>query len=190
VFFSRKFSGKHPRYGYRRITALMRREGFEVNAKRVARIRREEGLKVSKRQRRMRRLGLSTAERQRAQRPRQVWSWDFVEDQTENGSRFRILTLIDEHTSESLAIHAAWSIRAVDVIMVLEAAIARYGAPEHLRSDNGPEFIAYAIVDCWPSKRSRRSTLPLVPHGRTATLKASTTSCVTSARRASYRFRN
>jgi putative transposase len=76
-----------------------------------------------------------------------VWSWDFVEDQTENGSRFRILTLIDEHTRESLAIHGAWSIRAVDVIMVLEAAIARYGAPEHLRSDNGPEFIAYAIVD-------------------------------------------
>lgn len=142
-----KLSGEHPRYGYRRITALMRREGFEVNAKRVARIRREEGLKVSKRQRRMRRLGFSTAERQRAERPRHVWSWDFVEDQTENGSRFRILTLIDEHTRESLAIHGAWSIRAVDVIMVLEAAIARYGAPEHLRSDNGPEFIAYAIVD-------------------------------------------
>ena len=139
-------SGKHPRYGYRRITALVRREGFEVNAKRVARIRRQEGLKVSKRQRRMRRLGLSTAERQRAQRPRQVWSWDFVEDQTENGSRFRILTLIDEHTRKSLAIHGAWSIRAVDVIMVLEVAIARYGAPEHLRSDNGPEFIASAIV--------------------------------------------
>lgn len=142
-----ELSEKHPRYGYRRITALLRREGFEVNAKRVARIRREEGLKVSKRQRRMRRLGLSTAERQRAERARQVWSWDFVEDQTENGSRFRILTLIDEHTRQSLAVHAAWSIRAVDVIAVLEAAIARYGVPEHLRSDNGPEFIAYAIVD-------------------------------------------
>jgi putative transposase len=142
-----ELSARHPRYGYRRITALLRREGFEVNAKRVARIRREEGFKVSKRQRRMRRLGLSTAERQRAQRARQVWSWDFVEDQTENGSRFRILTLNDEHTRESLAIHAAWSIRALNVIMVLEAAIARYGAPQHLRSDKGPEFIAYAIVD-------------------------------------------
>jgi putative transposase len=76
-----ELSARHPRYGYRRITALLRREGFEVNAKRVARIRREEGFKVSKRQRRMRRLGLSTAERQRAQRARQVWSWDFVEDQ-------------------------------------------------------------------------------------------------------------
>lgn len=142
-----ELSGKHPRYGYRRITALLRREGFEVNAKRIARIRREEGLKVSKRQRRMKRLGLSTAERLRAQRPRQVWSWDFVADQTENGSNFRILTLLDEHTRECLATHAAWSIRAVDVITVLEAAIARYGAPEHIRSDNGPEFIAYAIQD-------------------------------------------
>jgi putative transposase len=87
-----ELSGKHPRYGYRRITALMRREGFEINAKRVTRLRREEGIKVSKRQRRMKRLGISTAERQRAERLRQVWSWDFLADQTENGSSFRILT--------------------------------------------------------------------------------------------------
>ncbi len=148
-----ELSGKHPRYGYRRITALLRRDGFTVNPKRVARIRREEGLKVSKRQRRMRRVGASTAERKRAQRPREVWSWDFVEDQTEAGSRFGILTLIDEHTRECLATHAAWSIRAVDVIGVVEAAIARYGAPEHIRSDNGPEFIAYAIRD-WLAAQS------------------------------------
>jgi putative transposase len=99
-----ELSGKHPRYGYRRITALMRREGFEVNVKRVARIRRE-GIKVNKKQRRMKRLGISTAERQRAERPGQVWSWDFVSDQTENGSCFRILTLLDEHTRQCLAIH-------------------------------------------------------------------------------------
>ena len=68
-------------------------------------------------------------------------------DQTENGSSFRILTLLDEHTRQCLAIHPAWSIRAVDVITVVEAAIARYGVPEHLRSDNGPEFIAYCIQD-------------------------------------------
>ena len=142
-----ELSANHPRYGYRRITALLRREGFAINAKRIARIRREEGLKVSKKQRRMKRLGVSTAERLRAQRPRQVWSWDFVADQTENGSNFRILTLLDEHTRQCLATHAAWSIRAVDVITVLEAAIARYGVPEHIRSDNGPEFIAYAIGD-------------------------------------------
>jgi transposase InsO family protein len=133
-----ELSAKHPRYGYRCITALLRRDGFEVNPKRVARIRREEGLKVSKKQRRMKRLGVSTAQRARAEQPRQVWSWDFVEDQTENGSRFRILTILDEHTRQCVATHAAWSIRAVDVITVLEAAIALYGAPEHLRSDNGP----------------------------------------------------
>ena len=106
----------------------MRREGSEVNGKRVARIRREEGIKVSKKLRRMKRLGISTAERQRAQRPRQVWSWDFVADQTENGSSFRILTLLDEHTRQCLATHPAWSIRAVDVITVVEAAIAGYGS--------------------------------------------------------------
>ena len=99
---------------------------------------REEGIKVSKKQRRMKRLGISTAERQRAERTRQVWSWDFVANQTENGSCFRILTLLDEYTRQCLAIHPASSIRAVDVITVVEAAIARYGAPEHLRSDNGP----------------------------------------------------
>ena len=146
-----ELSTKHSRYGYRRITALLRREGFEINPKRVARIRREEGLKVSKKQRRMKRVGLSTSERRKATRPREVWSWDFVADQTENGSNFPILTLLDEHTRECLATHAAWSIRAVDVITVLEAVIARYGAPEHIRSDNGPEFIAYAIQD-WLEK--------------------------------------
>lgn len=156
-----ELSLKHPRYGYRRITALLRRDGFEINPKRVARIRREEGLKVSKRQKRTRRVGVSTAERLKAERPRHVWSWDFVEDQTENGSRFRILTLIDEYTRECLATHAAWSIRAVDVITVVEAAIGRYGAPEHIRSDNGPEFIAYAIQD-WLAEQQVK-TLYITP---------------------------
>jgi putative transposase len=83
-----ELSRKHPRYGYRRITALMRREGFEVNAKRLTRIRREEGITVNKKQRRMKRLGISTAERQRAERPSQVWSWNFVADQTEKRKLF------------------------------------------------------------------------------------------------------
>jgi len=140
-------SQKHPRYGYRRITALLRREGHEVNAKRVQRVRRMEGLQVSKKQRRMRRVGESTAQRQRAMHRGHVWSWDFVEDQTERGTRFRVLTLLDEYTRECLAVHVAWSIRAVDVITVVEAAMERFGVPEHLRSDNGPEFIAYAMQD-------------------------------------------
>lgn len=147
-----KLSEEHPRYGYRRITALLRREGLSINAKRVQRLRRVEGVQVRRKQRRMRRLGPQQSERLRASCPRQVWSWDFVEDQTENGTRFRILTLLDEHTRECLAVHAAWSIRAVDAITVIEAAIKRYGAPQHLRSDNGAEFIAYAIQD-WLKER-------------------------------------
>jgi len=119
-------SQKHRRYGYRRITALLRREGREVNSKRVQRARRMEGLQVMKKQRRMRRVGESTGQRQHATHRGHVWSWDFVEDQTERGTRFRVLTLIDEHTRECLAVHVAWSIRAVDVIT---------------------EFIAYAIQD-------------------------------------------
>ena len=140
-------SEDHPRYGYRRITALVRRQGGWINAKRVQRVRRHHGLQVRKKQRKLRRTGLSTGQRQRATHANHVWSWDFVEDQTENGTRFRILTLIDEYTRECLAMHIAWSIRAVDVMTTLEAAIALYGMPEHIRSDNGPEFIAYAIQD-------------------------------------------
>jgi len=140
-------SKKHPRYGYRRIGAVMRRGGWKINDKRVQRVRNEESLQVSKKQKKMKRLGISTAERQRADHPNHVWSWDFVTDQTDNGSNIRLLTLIDEHTRQWLAVHVAWNIRAVDVITVVEAAMERYGIPEHIRSDNGPEFIAYAIGD-------------------------------------------
>jgi len=146
-------SQEHPRYGYRRVAALLRRAGYEINAKRVQRVRRQERLQVSRKQRKLRRLGLSTAQRQRASHANHVWSRDFVEDQTENGTRFRVLTLIDEHTRECLAVHGDWSILAVDVITVVEAAMARHGRPEHLRSDNGPEFIAYAIQDWLKAKQ-------------------------------------
>jgi putative transposase len=92
-------------------------------------------------------LGISTAERQQAERAGEIWSWDFVTDQTENGSSFRILTLLDEDTRRFLAICPVWSIRAVDVITVVEAAIARYEAPDHLHSDNKSEFIASCMQD-------------------------------------------
>ena len=98
-----RLSCQHPRYGYRRITALLRREGRRINAKRVVRVRRAEGLQVRKRQRRTRRLGPSQVQRLSATRRNQVWSWDFVMDQTESGGAFRILTLIDEHTRQCLA---------------------------------------------------------------------------------------
>ncbi|MGH6628303.1 MAG: IS3 family transposase [Burkholderiales bacterium] len=142
-----KLSEQHPRYGYRRITELLRREGLEVNPKRVQRVRRVAGLQVRRQQRRTRRLGSTTVERQRATHRNHVWTWDFLEDQTERGQRFRMLTLLDEHTRECLAIHVAWSIRAVDVIGVVGRAIGQQGAPAHIRSDNGSEFIAYALRD-------------------------------------------
>lgn len=145
-------SEKRRRYGYRRVTALMRRAGHEINPKCVQRVRRQKGLQVVRKQRKMQRNGQSTAERQQALHAHHVWSWDFVADQTEHGTRIRMLTLIDEYTRQCLAIHVDWSIRAADVISVVEAAMARYGVPEHLRSDNGPEFIAYAIQD-WLKER-------------------------------------
>lgn len=145
-------SREHPRYGYRRITALLRRAGHRVNAKCVQRVRRAEGLQVRKRQRRTRRLGVGVVQRQRAAHANHVWSWDFVADQTQTGTSFRILTLLDEHTRESHATHVAWSITAHDVIEVVEAAMKRHGVPQHIRSDNGPEFIAYAIQD-WMRER-------------------------------------
>lgn len=149
-------SREHPRYGYRRITALLRRAGQRINAKCVQRVRRAAGLQVRKGQRRMKRLGRSTAARQEATHAGHVWSWDFVADQTEQGTKLRILTLLDEHTRESHATHVAWSIPAVEVIKVVEAAMKRHGAPEHIRSDNGPEFIAYAIQD-WLKERNVRT---------------------------------
>jgi transposase InsO family protein len=116
-------SEAHPRY--RRIGALLRREGQRVNPKRVQRIRRQEGLQVRKNRRATRRVGISRAFRQRTERANHVWSWDIIHNQTEAGSTLRILTLIDEHTKQCLAIEVGRSIRAVDAIRVLGGAIER-----------------------------------------------------------------
>jgi transposase InsO family protein len=123
-----------------------------VNTKCVQRIRRQEGLQVRKKQRATRRVGISSALRQRAQRANHVWSWDIIHDQTQAGSSLRILTLIDEYTKQCLVIQVSRSIRATDAIAVLQAAIDQYGVPEHIRSDNGSEFIARAIRT-WMSKK-------------------------------------
>src|SRR5258708_8575929 len=93
----------------------------------------------------MGRVGGSSPKRLRAEHRNEVWSWDLLYDQTEQGRTLRILTLIDEYTKECLTIHAGYSIRAVDAITVLQAAIQRYGPPQYLRSDNPPEFIAQAL---------------------------------------------
>jgi putative transposase len=142
-----ELSERHPRYGYRRITALLRRAGLCVNPKRVRRIRAEGGLRVRKRQRKTRRLGPAISERQKVTHPNHVWSCDFVHDQTSSGTGFKVFTMVDEHTRECLAAQAAWSLGSKDVIAIITEVMALRGAPGHLRCDNGPEFIAYAIRD-------------------------------------------
>jgi putative transposase len=137
----------HPRYGYRRITALLRGEGWRVNRKRVQRLWREHGLKVPQKQRKKRRLGCSAngITRRRAEHRNQVWSYDFIEDRTADGRRLKLLTVVDEFTRECLTIEVERSIRSKDVVATLQYLFELRGAPEFLRSDNGPEFIAQAV---------------------------------------------
>ena len=143
----RQLAHKYRRYGYRRITALLRAEGWPVNRKRVYRIWRAEGLKVPQKQRKKRRLGCSdnNCVRKRAEYINHVWSYDFVMDQTEDGRPLKMLPVLDEYTRESLTIDVERSITAKDVIAILEYLFAIRGAPAYIRSDNGPEFIADAI---------------------------------------------
>lgn len=143
----REFSAKRPRAGYRMAARCLRRAGWRVNDKRVHRVWREEGLKVPRRQRKRRRLGCSAegSQRLRAQHANHVWSYDFVQDRTHDGRRLKMLCVVDEYTRECLLIHVARKITALDVILALGRLIAERGAPVHLRSDNGPEFIARAL---------------------------------------------
>ena len=135
------------RYGYRRITALLREAGWAVNVKRVERIWRREGLKVPAKQPKKGRLWLNDGSciRLRPERPNHVWSYDFVESRTHDGRKFRMLNLIDEFTRECLAIRIDRRLRSTDVIDVLSDLFILRGVPDHIRSDNGPEFIAKAV---------------------------------------------
>lgn len=138
---------RHPRYGYRRVWALLRSDGFAVNRKRVYRLWRKEGLKVPQKQHKKRRLGSSDngIVRHRTTHKDHVWAWDFIHDRTEDGRALKWLSIVDEYTRECLALEARRSFRSVDVIDVLRELLAIRGAPVHVRSDNGPEFIARAI---------------------------------------------
>ena len=135
------------RYGYRRITALLRHAGWAVNAKRVKRIWRREGLKVPHKQPKRGRLWLNDGScvRLRAERPNHVWSYDFVEDRTHDGRKFRMLCVIDEFTREALAIRVKRRLNSTDVLETLADLMILRGPPEYVRSDNGPEFIAIAL---------------------------------------------
>jgi transposase InsO family protein len=139
--------GQHPRYGYRRITALLRRDGWRVNRKRAYRLWLQEGFKVPKKQRKKRRLGHSgnSCVRRRAERKNHVWTWDFIFDRTTNGRSLKWLSIIDEHTRECLALEVNRRMTSDQVIDVLVDLFAIRGVPEYIRSDNGPEFIAAGL---------------------------------------------
>jgi putative transposase len=140
---------RYGRYGYRRITALLRRDGWQVNHKRVERIWRQEGLKVPQKQPKRGRLWLNDGScvRLRPTHRNHVWSYDFVADRTHDGRAIKILTLIDEYSRESLAIVVARKINSDDVLHCLTDLFVKQGPPGHIRSDNGPEFTAKAVRD-------------------------------------------
>jgi putative transposase len=138
---------RYGRYGYRRITALLRRDGWRVNHKRVERMWRQEGLKVPQKQPKRGRLWLNDGScvRLRPTHRNHVWSYDFVADRTRDGRAIKILTVIDEYSRESLAIVVARKIKSDDVLHCLTDLFVKYEPPEHIRSDNGPEFTAKAV---------------------------------------------
>jgi putative transposase len=140
---------QYGRYGYRRITALLHRSGWSVNRKRVARIWRREGLKVPSKQPKRGRLWFNNGSciRLRPESPNHVWSYDFVADRTHEGKAYRMLCIIDEFTRECLAIRVARRLRANDVIDTLSDLFIVRGVPAHIRSDNGPEFVAQVLRD-------------------------------------------
>jgi transposase InsO family protein len=148
----RELATKHKRYGYRRITSLLRRDGSVINVKRVHRLWKTEGLQVGQKRRRRRRMGPKGEVTKRAEHPNHVWTYDFVEDRTERGGRLRILTVLDEYTRTALAVRVANSFPSASVIEELEWLFLTRGVPKHIRSDNGPEFTADAI-QAWLSNK-------------------------------------
>ena len=140
---------EHPRYGYRRVHACLKRSGWQINVKRVYRLWRQEGFKVPKKQRKKRRLGIGEngIMRRRAEGINDVWCWDFIHDRDERGRKLKWLMIEDEFTREGLVLEVDRSIKADDVLALLSELMLIRGVPAHIRSDNGPEFIARAIRD-------------------------------------------
>ncbi len=144
---------QYGRYGYRRITAMLRAEGWHVNHKRIERLWRREGLKVPKKQPKRGRLWLNDGSciRLRPEHKDHVWAYDFVHDRTHDGRPLRMLTLVDEFTRECLAIDVARRMTSEDVLERLTDLFIHRGVPDHIRSDNGAEFTAKAVRE-WLAK--------------------------------------
>lgn len=141
----KELSEKHPRYGYRRIAALLREEGWKVGKRHIQRLRRNAGLRVPPTKRKAVRQGISTGLPTKADHRGHVWTWDFISDATVRGGSLRMLTILDEHTRECHVLRADRALRSADVLEWLKRAIEEHGAPKFLRSDNGPEFIAREV---------------------------------------------
>lgn len=154
-----RLAGEYGRYGYRRITALLRAEGWHVNHKRVARIWRREGLKVPIKQPKRGRLWLNDGSciRLRPSWKNHVWAYDFVHDRTKDGRSFRMLTIIDEYSRECLGMVTKRKLKSGDVLEALENLFIDRGMPDHIRSDNGSEFTAIAVRE-WLEKMEVKPT--------------------------------
>jgi transposase InsO family protein len=145
----RELVRKYPRFGYRRIWALLVAEGWSVNVKRVYRLWRKEGLKVPRRSRKKRALGSggNACDRTPAEHRNHTWCWDFVFHRTCSGTTLKWLSVVDEYTRECLVLRVGRSCTAQDVLDALAELFATHAVPKFIRSDNGPEFIAQAIRD-------------------------------------------
>ncbi len=152
----RALAGKHKRYGCRRIGVMLRREGWRVNKKRVHRLWKEEGLQRTRKRKRKRACGPSPDLPTKAKYPNHVWSYDFIEDRTERGGKLRMLCVLDEFTRECHHIRVDRSIGAAKVIASLEWLFVLHGAPEYIRSDNGPELIAKSLR-AWLEQRGTQT---------------------------------
>ena len=156
-----ELSAKHPRYGYRRIAVMLRREGYRVGKRHIQRLRRDAGLRVPPTKRKLIRRGISTGLPTTATHRNHVWTWDFIADATVRGGTLRMLTILDEYTRECHVLWVERALKSQDVLQWLQKAIGQHGAPEHLRSDNGSEFIA-KIVQRW-LKENQIKTIYIEP---------------------------
>lgn len=152
----RKLAEKHKRYGMRLILAKLRREAWRVNKKRVHRIWKEEGLQRKRKRRKKRGCGPSQDVKMKAAYPNHVWSYDFTEDRTERGGKLRTFNVVDEFTRECHHIRVDRSIGADKVIASLEWLFLLHGAPQYIRSDNGPELVAKALQS-WLAERGAKT---------------------------------
>ncbi len=141
----RELAAQYPRYGYRRIQVFLERQGHIMSVDRAHRLWRLHRLQVPKKRPR-RRVAASRPRPLPATDIGQVWAYDFVFDACANGQQLKCLTVVDEFTRECLAIDVAGSIRSGRVIEVLSKLVSVHGSPQHLRSDNGPEFVSRAVL--------------------------------------------